>query len=265
MVTISSSRLRAPSHSARRYVTFPGSLVAMLLTQLLQIKMQGGEWDGHEAIIIKPAKPFPLMKLPKEARASIYSYYFAPTRVTNREIVLEGKRSNREIYAKQYCEGSKFRVGLLAVNKEVYDEALPILYNHSLRFDTTATLLDFLGQLPNTVRPRITKISIKAFVKTAARNAMHFLAESPSITTLHIDGGVYAGDDPVKAAKEFYDCAYKFLEAVGGRKGSKTAGVDVIVFGKEALMHKAGNDKKKHAWDEEMIDEFKTALKAKLK
>ena len=227
--------------------------------------MTEGEWEGYEAIILKPAKPFPFMKLPKEARASIYAYYFAPSRVTDNKIVLEGKRSNKDIYAKQYSEGSKYRVGLLTINKEVYEEAIPIFYNHVLRFDSTTTLLDFLGQLPNTVRPRITKVSIKSFVKTAARNAMHFLAESPGLAMLEIESGVFAGDDPTKAAKEFYDAAYKFLEAVGGRKGNKTAGVDVLSFGKEAFLHKAGEDKKKRAWDEEDVEEFKTALKAKLK
>jgi hypothetical protein len=227
--------------------------------------MPEGEWEGYEAIIIKPAKPFPFMKLPKEARAKIYSYYFAPSRVTDKPIAIEGKRSNKDIFAKQYSEGSKYRVGLLTVNKEVYEEALPIFYNLQLRVESTTILLEFFAQLPNTVRPRITKISIKSFLKTSGRNAMHFLAESPNIAELHIDYGIYAGEDPTKAAKEFYDAAYKFLEAVGGRKGNKTAGVDVFSFGKEAFMHKPGDDKKKHAWDEEMVDEFKTALKAKLK
>lgn len=175
--------------------------------------MPEGEWEGYEAIIIKPAKPFPFLKLPKEARARVYSYYFAPNHVTNSTISIEAKRtSNKENYAKQYSEGSKFRVGLLTINQEVYEEALPVLYNHPLRVESTTTLLEFLGQLPNTVRPRITKISIKQFLKTSGRNAMHFLAESPNISMLKIDTGVFVGDDPTKAAKEFYDTSYKFLK-----------------------------------------------------
>lgn len=34
-------------------------------------------------------------------------------------IVLDGKRQNKEMYAKTYANGSKNRVALLAVNKEV--------------------------------------------------------------------------------------------------------------------------------------------------
>ena len=196
----------------------------------------------------------------------IYTFYFAPNRITNSEIALEGKRTNKDIFAKMYSEGSKYRVSLLTVNKELYDEALPILYNHTMRFESTTTALDFLGQLANTVRPRITNISIKSYLKTSARNAMHFLAESPAITNLYIESGVYAGDAPAKAAKEFYDAAYKFLEAVGARKGDKTAGVDALVFGKGALTFKPGEDKKKRElWDEEMVEEFKEELKARLK
>ena len=156
-------------------------------------------------------------------------------------------------------------MGLLTVNKEVYDEALRILYNHFMRFESTTTALDFLGQLPNSVRPRITNISIKTYVKTTARNAMHFLAESPNIANLYIESGVYAGDEPAKGAKEFYDAAYKFLEAIGARKGDKVAGVDVLGFSKGALTLKPGEDKTKRVWNEEMVKEFKEELKAKLK
>lgn len=231
-----------------------------------QIKFTSGEFEGCEAIILQPAKPFPFLKVPKEARAKIYTFYFAPNRITNSEIALEGKRTtNKDIFAKMYSEGSKYRVALLTVNNEVYDEALPVLYNHMMRFESTTTALDFLGQLPNPVRPRITKISIKSYLKTTARNAMHFLAESPNIANLHIESGVYAGDEPAKAAKEFYDAAYKFLEAVGARKGGKTAGVDVLGFGKEAFTYKPGEDKKKRAWDEEMVEDVKEELKTKLK
>jgi hypothetical protein len=231
-----------------------------------QIKFTSGEFEGCEAIILQPAKPFPFLKVPKEARSKIYTFYFAPNRITNSEIALEGKRTNKDLFAKMYSEGSKYRVGLLTVNKEIYDEALPVLYNHMMRFESTTTALDFLGQLPNSVRPRITNISIKSYIKTTARNAMHFLAESPNIANLYIESGVYAGDDTTKAAKEFYDAAYKFLEAVGARKGDKLAGVDVLLFGKEAFTFKPGEDKKKKkVWGEEMVKDFKEELKDKLK
>ena len=181
------------------------------------------------------------------------------------DIAVEGKRPNKEYYAKMYSEQSRYRAALLAVNKEIHEEAVPILYDHTLRFENTQTVLDFWGQLQPGVRPRIRHVSIKNFVKTSARNAMHFLAESPNLASLHIESGVFTGEDPAKAAKEFYDSAYKFLEAVGAKKGEKTAGVDVLSFGSEALVFKAGEDKKKKPWGEEKKEEFEATLKAKLK
>lgn len=186
--------------------------------------------------------------------------------MVNADIALEGKRPrNKESYAKMYCESSKYRVALLAACKEVHEDAVQILYDHTIRFENTTTLLDFLGQLQQGVRARLRRVSIKGFVKNTARNAMHFLAESPNMVNLHIESGMYTGEDPAKAAKEFYDSAYKFLEAVGARKGDKTAGVEVLTFGRDAFLFKAGEDKKKRPWGEDRKDEFKDALRTKLK
>lgn len=164
-----------------------------------------------------------------------------------------------------YAEGSRYRVGLLAVNREIHDEAVQVLYDKTMRFENTQTVLDFWGQLQPVIRSRIRRVSIKTFVKTNARNAMHFLAESPNLVNLHLETGIYTGEDVAKAAKEFYDISYKFLEAVGSRKGDKTAGVDVLSFGNDAFTFKAGQDKPKRPWDDDKKEEFCEALKAKLK
>lgn len=78
-----------------------------------------GPFEGYQAILLRPAKAFPYLKLPKEVRARIYGFYFAQKGVVGEAIVLDGKRANKDIYAKTYAESSKDRVGLLAVNKEV--------------------------------------------------------------------------------------------------------------------------------------------------
>ena len=217
-----------------------------------------------QAVLIRPAKSFPFMKLPKEVRNRIYNNYFAPKGVVNSEIVIEGKRANKEVYAKTYADGSKNRVALLAACKEIYEEAVPILYDNNIKLESTSTLVDFLGQIPSTVRPRLTKVTIKNFVKTTSRNAMNFLTESPNITSLHIENAIFTEGDPVKAAKAFDADSHKFLEAVGARKGDKTGGVDVLSFGKKAFTLK--DDKKNiKDWPDAMLEEFKTYLKDKLK
>lgn len=84
-----------------------------------QVMLTEGPHEGHQAIIIRPAKAFEFLKLTKEIQARVYEYYFAQKGVVGETIVLDGKRANKEIYAKTFAEGSKTRVGLLAVNKEV--------------------------------------------------------------------------------------------------------------------------------------------------
>lgn len=226
--------------------------------------MQDGEYDGMQAILIRPAKAFNFNGLPEEIRARIYRHYFAPGGIIGGTIVLEGKRkSNNEVYAKTYADNSKNRVALLAANKEIHSKALPIFYAHNLKFENTSTLMEFLSSIKD-VRPHISSVTIKTWIKTTSKTAMGILAESPRIAMLHIDSSVYAEGDPVKGAKAFYDQAYKFLEAVGAAKEKPEDAVNVLSFGKQAL--KLKDDKKvEKPWSEKMVEEFKEALRKKLR
>ncbi|KAK0258918.1 hypothetical protein LTR48_006213 [Friedmanniomyces endolithicus] len=223
-----------------------------------------GEYEGYQAILLRPAKAFPFLKLSKEVRQRTYGFYFAQKGVVDEAIVIDGKRANKEVFAKTFAEGSKHRVGLLAVNKEIYEEAIQAFYGHTLKLESTSTLLDFLSQIPASVRPRLKSLSIKTYIKTTSRNAMHFLADSRNLTKLRIDTNIFSEGDPAKAAKAFYADAYRFLENIGAAKGDKVAGVDVLEFGKQALQYK---DDKKNAkpWSSVMVEEFKELLRNKLK
>ncbi|KAI6972471.1 hypothetical protein KC355_g11656 [Hortaea werneckii] len=106
---------------------------------------------------------------------------------------------------------------------------------------------------------------------------MHFLAEAQNLARLRIESGVYCGSeppDPVKAAKAFYADAYKFLKAIAGASafkagekgiegGKKDAGVDLLEFGRLALVCK---DEKKvvRPWDLEKVEEFWECLRERL-
>ncbi|KAK1078427.1 hypothetical protein LTR33_007245 [Friedmanniomyces endolithicus] len=223
-----------------------------------------GEYEGYLAVLLRPAKAFPFLKLSKEVRARTYGFYFAQKGVVDEAIVIDGKRANKEVFAKTFAEGSKHRVGLLAVNKEIHEEAIQAFYGHTLKLESTSTLLDFLSQIPASVRPRLKSLSIKTYIKTTSRNAMHFLADSRNLTKLRIDTNIFSEGDPAKAAKAFYADAYRFLENIGAAKGDKAAGVDVLEFGKQALQYK---DDKKNAkpWSSVMVEEFKELLRNKLK
>ena len=60
------------------------------------------------------------MKLPKEIRHRIYTLLFFTKGQGSQAIVIDGKRKYepKDPYAKSFAEGSKFRVAILAVNKE---------------------------------------------------------------------------------------------------------------------------------------------------
>lgn len=61
------------------------------------------------------------MKLPVEVRKRIYQYYFYHKGIAGEPITIDGKRKSesKDPFAKSYSGGSKFRVALLATNKEV--------------------------------------------------------------------------------------------------------------------------------------------------
>jgi hypothetical protein len=61
------------------------------------------------------------MKLTPEVRKRIYTFYFLAKGQGSLPITFDGKRKNdaKDPYSKMFAEGSKNRVGLLAVNKEV--------------------------------------------------------------------------------------------------------------------------------------------------
>ncbi|KAK5113082.1 hypothetical protein LTR62_003661 [Meristemomyces frigidus] len=226
--------------------------------------VEGGDYDGHQVILLKPAKPFKFLSLPEEARKRVYMFYLAPKGVTNDVIVLDGRRANKDLYAKTYAEGSKSRVALLAVNHEVHAEALPLLYATTIRLDSTTSLVDFMSQLSSRYKLLLKSLSIKSYIKGTSRNSMHFLAEARNLTRLYFESGVFAEGDPNKAAKAFYADAYKFLEAIGAARGDKAAGVDVLGFGKEALQFK-DEGKVLRPWEPELVEEFKENLRLKLK
>ncbi|CAK4030770.1 Hypothetical predicted protein [Lecanosticta acicola] len=227
------------------------------------VLLDDGPYQGYQAIIIKPAQPFRFLELDKEIRARVYKEYFACKGIINEPIVLDGKRStNKEAYAKSYADGNKNRVALLAVCKEIKSEATEILYTQTLKFDSTATLMDFLSSLETEQRARLQDIEIRNFNRATARNTLNLLAEATNLKRVHFDFGVSTETDPGKAAKAFHAETYKFFKVLGASKeGGPTAVVEILNFTKSAFAPKEG----KNTWTEEMVEEFKEALKSKVK
>ncbi len=143
------------------------------------------------------------MELPDEVRGPVYKIYFAVNGIIGKEIVLEGRRPDKDIYAKSYAEGSQNRVALLAASKKIYEEAAPILYEHALKLESTTAVVDFMAQCKDSLKTKLKNVEIKTYVKTQSRIALHNLSNAVNITRLHIDTGVSSDGDPTKAAKAF--------------------------------------------------------------
>lgn len=182
------------------------------------------------------------MKLPIDVRKRIFCLYFASKGIEGEPVTIDGKRKNelKDPYAKNYAEGSKYRVALLAVNKEVttksqrpctacmplthrqiHNEAMPLFYALPLRFDTPSTLMTFFAGLPSGVRMHLRHVEIRSYVKKDAKTALAFLAEAKNLAHLRIEMNVVNEDDVAKAAKSFWLDVGKLLEAVGAKFDKK--------------------------------------------
>nr|POE49491.1 hypothetical protein CFP56_50408 [Quercus suber] len=236
-----------------------------------------GKHAGRQAILLEPAKPFRFMLLTRDIRVLVYRFYLAQNGTVDEAIVFDGKRANKEPYAKTFAQGSKNRVGLLASCQE---------------------LAEWIAQVNQPVRLLLRSVEVVAYTKTSSRMAFHLLTEARFLTRLHIDSGISTENDPIKAAKAFYSDAYKLLEAIGSTNrmldqantnssgnagGAKevnkkpndadeandeviiTDGIDILSFGRNAFVTKDSGTRKVTPWNRALVDEFKESLRAKMK
>jgi hypothetical protein len=224
--------------------------------------IQDGPYKNYQAILVQTSCQFPFVKLPEEARIMVYRHYFQPS---DEGIVIEARRRcNQEVYAKKYAAGSKNRAALLAVNKAISQAAVQILYEQSIKFETTQHLLEFLSQAQPSVKSRLRHIKIKHYQKNNARTALNLLVDAERIESVTIESGIASDGDVKRAAKTFHMDTFKFLEAMAGRHGKKEADLTgVFKLGKLALAIKDGS--KLRQWSSDKVREFEVAVIAKMK
>lgn len=103
---------------------------------------------------------------------------------------------------------------------------------------------------------------MKLYQKANARNAFNLLSEAPNLKKLKFEAGITSETDPAKAAKTFYSECFKLLKTIGAAKKDPAAGVNILHLPKSAFTAKV-DDKSK--WTDDMVAEFKEALKEKAK
>lgn len=148
-------------------------------------------------------------------------------------------------------------------------EATSVFYGHTVTFESTSTLLDWLSQVQPNTRLNLTSVEIKTYAKTSSRNALHMLADAKNLQRLRIDAGIAVDADPIKAAKVFYSDAYKFLESMSTKKGTYEAALNMLGFGKGTkcfgIKDKDGKKEVHRAWTAEEMKAFNNILLEKLK
>ncbi|KAL8826047.1 MAG: hypothetical protein Q9170_007560 [Blastenia crenularia] len=129
---------------------------------------------------------------------------------------------------------------MLAVNRQMFAEAQPILYGANVfAFEDTKTLHTFCANIGPKNCAALRELSVKHWGQTAARRAMNYpafcaLASAVNLTRLSLDCDVsYGSASPRNKARQFHRDGFLWLEAVGRAKGHRDAAVDLIDLGIE--------------------------------
>lgn len=226
------------------------------------ILLEDGPFTGYQAILIRPTQPFPFLRLPKELQLQVYQYYFAPT--CNAPLLIDSRRGlSKAPFAKKYAAGSRNRVALLAVNKEINESATPVLYHQTITFESTAFLLEYLVELPAAAREKLFHVEARVYHRPSARMALNLLAEARNINKVTFTTGVGSGHDIEKIATSFFNDSSKFLESKAANTGDRCAGMRSFDFGNMALTVKAGDQQK--PWTPAMVKRFVEHIESKLR
>ncbi|KAH6876018.1 hypothetical protein BKA58DRAFT_380869 [Alternaria rosae] len=242
-------------------------------------------------------KIFPFLNLPAEIRNIIYEYTLTDSSGINLVGVFKHKRRNVErISAKLQAELSQesgwsdsqrmnngvrktqeepapLVTSLLAVNKQIHQEGVDILYGkNEFIFTDSFALYNFMINLGPNRAKSLRTLRILGWLHGRAMKAYNHscfsaLVWATNITAFHIDSQIGWYRASKYGADQLYRDAFPWMEAVGMAKGKVDAIVDIIKFNEDHFDEHRG----RYRWhtatqtsNEEMYAEFKTALRKSL-
>lgn len=214
----------------------------------------------HALLRRRPEKPFPFIDLPPELRDMIYEMAFTDVNGISLETRTKAYRrtvcrapifdSDECLYswrrhpnAKQTPKDGaqdfapKVRdlvPNLLAVSKQIHNEAVDILYGQDFIFRDTDALHRFLAIIGLRNQKRLRSIDIKSFCmgrnsKTLNHCAFMSLAAATNLKTLRLNNDEFRYHANPKAfARGIYRDAHHFLEAYGIANGRRDAAIDIM-------------------------------------
>lgn len=125
---------------------------------------------------------------------------------------------------------------LLAVSKQIYREAIDILYGNEFTFFDSFALYAFMINLGATGAKKVKKIKLGGWLDgrgTRGYNHCCFAAlmSATNLTSFHIETSRAGYSSTVSTADQLYRDAFPWLESMAAAKGKMDAGVDVLKFG----------------------------------
>ncbi|KAF2224961.1 hypothetical protein BDZ85DRAFT_317579 [Elsinoe ampelina] len=219
--------------------------------------------NGDIMIRFSASKAFPLMKLPTDIRKRIFKHVMMPENNPKAKIVVNSTTTG--VKSTNFAEKMKHRVGLLTVNKKIYEETLPLIYGNHIKFDDNRAVSTFMNRIGLIAPNHMSFIEIMTYKKDSG-NALSALARCPELKRIHISTGVGVGASPSKAAKGFHAENSFFYETVGQRAGDKFRGMDLVRFGlsEKCFSVKEGDGTKRRYTDAER-EEFRECMERLLK
>ncbi|KAJ4349981.1 uncharacterized protein N0V89_008602 [Didymosphaeria variabile] len=185
---------------------------------------------------------FPFLELPGEIRNMIYEHALTATdRHIDIHRVLDDdtKARTKPVRQSKYSGKRKYKDivhQLLRVNRQIHDEATPILYSqNAFNFFDAQGLASFLGRYSLHVRDLshvviCENLHFNRGTGQSIETAFSLLAFAENLQSLKLDLTWSKNGNVKDAAQTFYHMARNWLQAVGLRKGDKRAGMDILVF-----------------------------------
>jgi hypothetical protein len=125
---------------------------------------------------------------------------------------------------------------LLAVNKQIFQEARVILYENEFKLADPLALHSFIVDIGPQVAKLLTHVTLcsriygRSMQKGYNHSAFAMLASATNIKKLRIEALRNWRDEPHWAARQLYRDGFPWLEAVGAAKGKLDAALDLLEF-----------------------------------
>jgi hypothetical protein len=236
--------------------------------------------DGDEGIFLhgkqSSYRRVVVRSLPQDCHSQYHRY--------NRRYRFQSSQSSED--GENQSELKPLITNLLAVNHQIYQEAVSILYNQRITVADTYALHSFLTQLTARTVGFIRHLRISSWCSSRSHKAINFpamsaLAASGAVNLERLELDCALGyfhsygwrtgrttPVPLRVARKVYRDCYPWMQAMARAKGDMYAAVDILEISgenfRDRMGARVGTDADLEAWDRQ-AEEEKAKYKKELK